>query len=72
MIYAWGEALKTITPTQATITVGLNPVTAICLAAILLGEPITLSVIFGFVFNFSAIVLVGYRKQNPTQIKSPA
>ena len=72
MIYAWGEALKTITPTQATITVGLNPVTAICLAAILLGEPITTNVIFGFVFNFSAILLISYKKQNPTNIKSPA
>ena len=31
MLFLWGRALQLITPTQAAITVGLNPLTAILL-----------------------------------------
>ncbi len=64
MIFAWGQALRIITPTQATITIGFNPVTAILLAAWLLSEPITINVLLGFVLIFSAIVLASYRPRH--------
>ncbi len=63
MMYAWGRALQSITPTQAAITVGLNPLTAILLAAPLLDEPITLRVLGGFVLIFAAIIVANYRKR---------
>jgi len=68
MIFAWGQALQRITPTQATITVGLNPVTAILLASWLLNEPITIRVLVGFALVFSAILLASYRRRNSTSV----
>ena len=72
MIFAWGQALHRITPTQATITVGLNPVTAILLASWLLNEPITVRVLVGFVLVFSAILLASYQRHNSTSVKLAA
>lgn len=63
MMYAWGRALQLITPTQAAITVGLNPLTAILLAAWMLSEPITLRVVAGFVLIFAAILVANYRRR---------
>ncbi len=42
---------------------GLNPLTAILLAAPLLDEPITLRVLGGFVLIFAAIIVANYRKR---------
>lgn len=53
----WGRALTLITPTQATITVGINPITALLLGAWLLSEPITLRIIGGVVLLIAAIIL---------------
>jgi len=53
----WGRALTLITPTQATITVGINPITALLLGAWLLSEPITLRFIGGVILLIAAIVL---------------
>ena len=72
MIFAWGQALQRITPTQATITVGLNPVTAILLASWLLNEPVTIRVLVGFVLVFSAILLASYKRHNSTSVKLAA
>ena len=67
MIFAWGQALKAITPTQATITIGFNPVTAILLGVWLLNEPFSMRVVIGFVLIFSAILLASYRgRQSPS------
>lgn len=57
MNFLWGRALQLITPTQATITVGLNPVTALFLGAWILSEPITLRIIIGVVLLITAIVV---------------
>ena len=65
MTFIWGRALQLITPTQATITVGLNPVTAILLGAWLLSEPITLRVFAGVVMLVVAIVLANKRPRRP-------
>lgn len=53
----WGRALTLITPTQATITVGINPITALLLGAWLLSEPITLRILGGVVLLIVAIIL---------------
>jgi drug/metabolite transporter (DMT)-like permease len=50
-----------ITPTQAAITVGLNPLTAILLGAWLLSEPVTANVWVGFVMIVAAIVLANMK-----------
>ena len=68
MMFSWGQALQRITPTQAAITVGLNPVTAILLAAWLLFEPITVRVVIGFLLIFAAILLANYRRRRPVAI----
>lgn len=61
MMYAWGRALRLITPTQAAITVGLNPVTAIALGAWLLSEPVTVNIMIGFGLIVAAILLANYK-----------
>ena len=70
MMFSWGQALQRITPTQAAITVGLNPVTAILLAAWLLFEPITARVVIGFLLIFAAILLANYHRRRPAPINS--
>ena len=57
MNFLWGRALQLITPTQATITVGLNPVTALFLGAWILSEPVTLRIIIGVALLITAIVV---------------
>lgn len=61
MVGAWNQALKLITPTQAAITVGLNPVVAIVLGAILLSEPVTFRVLIGFILVAAAIGVSSFR-----------
>ena len=41
MFLTWGRALQLISPTQAAITTGFNPITAILLGTWLLSEPVT-------------------------------
>ncbi len=57
MNFMWGRALQLITPTQATITVGLNPITALILGAWILSEPVTLRVAAATGLLILAIVL---------------
>ena len=57
MFLAWGQALKTISPTQATLATGFNPVTAILLGAWLLAEPISMRLLIGFILVVIAIVV---------------
>jgi drug/metabolite transporter (DMT)-like permease len=57
MMYAWGRALMIISPTQAAISLGFNPLTAMLLGALLIGEEITLQFIAGFLMVVSAVVL---------------
>lgn len=61
MLFAWGRALRTITPTQAAMTVGVNPLTAMLLGAWLLAEPITLELLVGFALIATAILLASRR-----------
>jgi len=57
MNFMWGRSLQLITPTQATITVGLNPVTALFLGAWILSEPVTLRIVAGVILLIIAIVV---------------
>ncbi|MBL6958175.1 MAG: DMT family transporter [Rhodospirillales bacterium] len=66
MMFTWSRALQLITPTQATITVGLNPLTAILLGAVLLSEPITLHVLGGFILVVLAVILAHVRPPRVT------
>ena len=57
MMYSWGRALMIITPTQAAISLGFNPLTAMLLGALLIGEEITVQFSAGFLMVVSAVVL---------------
>jgi drug/metabolite transporter (DMT)-like permease len=57
MIWLWGRALQIVTPTQAAITIGFNPLVAILLGAWVLSEPVTGRLFLGFLLILSAVVL---------------
>lgn len=57
MIFSWGRALQLVTPTQATVAIGCNPLTAILLGAWVLSEPVSVRLFTGFALILSAIVL---------------
>ena len=48
MMYCWGKALELISPTQAAISYGFNPISAILLSSFILNKEITLKLIVGF------------------------
>ena len=64
MIYFWGLALKMISPTQAAICSGFNPLTAILAGAILLSEEVTTLFLFGFLCVASAVVFLQFANKN--------
>ena len=57
MMYSWGRALLIITPTQAAVALGFNPLTAMLLGFLLIGEEITIRFLAGFIMVVSAVVL---------------
>jgi drug/metabolite transporter (DMT)-like permease len=61
MMYCWGKALQIISPTQAAISLGFNPLSAILLGSIILNEQITFRLIVGFVSIIIAIMLVNWK-----------
>ena len=61
MMYCWGKALQIISPTQAAISLGFNPLSAILLGAIILNEQITFRLIIGFISIIIAIILVNWK-----------
>lgn len=61
MTFAYSKALELITPMSAAITVGLNPLTAILLGAVVLSEPITVRVLAGFVLIVLGILVANWR-----------
>ena len=58
MMYCWGRALMLITPTQAAISLGCNPIMAMLLGSWLLDETITIRFFIGFILLFSAIIVI--------------
>ena len=61
MLYCWGKALQLISPTQAAISLGFNPLSAILLGSIILNEEITLRLILGFLSIVIAITLANWK-----------
>ena len=61
MMYCWGKALQLISPTQAAISLGFNPLSAILLGSIILNEEITFKLIIGFVSIVIAIILANWK-----------
>jgi len=57
IFFMWLWALERTTPTRVAIMVTINPVSAILLAALLLGEPVTIEAMLGFVAIVAGIVL---------------
>jgi len=60
MMYCWGKALQLITPTQAAISLGFNPLSAILLGSIILNEAITIRLLIGFISIVMAIVIANW------------
>jgi drug/metabolite transporter (DMT)-like permease len=61
--FLWTFALARLTPTQVAVYINLNPMVAIILGAILLGEKLTVSFIAGFVLVLIGVLLVNWPKQ---------
>jgi drug/metabolite transporter (DMT)-like permease len=53
----WAMALERATPTRVANTMTVNPIAAALLAALLVGEPITIDLVFGLVAVFAGIWL---------------
>ena len=63
MMYCWGKALQLISPTQAAISLGFNPLTAILLGSIILNEEITFKLGVGFISILMAIILANWKSK---------
>ena len=63
MMYCWGKALQLISPTQAAISLGFNPLTAILLGSIILNEKITFKLGIGFISILMAIILANWKSK---------
>ncbi len=68
MTFAYGKALELITPMSAAITVGLNPLTAILLGAVILSEPVTLRVLAGFVLIVISILIANWQPHRSKEL----
>lgn len=65
MIWSWGRALQLISPTQAAVTVGFNPLTAILAGAWVLSEPLSVRLFAGFALIVAGVVLTAWYKKTP-------
>jgi drug/metabolite transporter (DMT)-like permease len=63
MMYCWGKALQLISPTQAAISLGFNPLSAILLGSIILNEEITFKLSIGFISILMAIILANWKSK---------
>ena len=63
MMYCWGKALQLISPTQAAISLGFNPLTAILLGSIILNEEITFKLGVGYISILMAIILANWKSK---------
>ena len=61
--YLYGFALSTLNPTQAAVYVNLNPLAAMILATVLLGERVTGPMLLGFAMVLAGVVLMNWPKR---------
>ena len=62
MVSLFMSSINMSTPTGITMTVGFNPLTAIILGAIILSEPVSSKILFGFFCVLVAVILANYEK----------
>ena len=60
MMFCWGKALQLIPPTQAAISLGFNPLSAILLGYFILNEAVTFRLGIGFISIIFAIFLANW------------
>lgn len=68
--YLWLWALSRATPTRVSVFLGLSPITAALLGALLLGEPVTQAVLAGL--GFVVVGLVVAHRPAPDPAREPA
>jgi drug/metabolite transporter (DMT)-like permease len=61
MLWLW--ALRHTTPTLVAVSLPMNPLMALVLGAVLLGEPVTTSMIVGFVLVIIGIAITNWRQK---------
>jgi drug/metabolite transporter (DMT)-like permease len=66
--YLYGFALSKLTPTQAAVYVNLNPLSAIILATLLLGERVTGPMLLGLAMVLAGVVLMNVNWPRPAPI----
>jgi drug/metabolite transporter (DMT)-like permease len=66
--YLYGFALSKLTPTQAAVYVNLNPLAAIILATMLLGERVTGPMLLGFAMVLAGVVLMNLPWPKPAPL----
>lgn len=64
----WIWAVSKLTPTQAAIYLTLTPITAILLASLILGEPVTLGLFAGLALVVGSILLANRPARQPSQV----
>jgi drug/metabolite transporter (DMT)-like permease len=62
MVYFWCRALAVITPTQVSITIGLNTLTAMLGGVWLMDEVLSARIWIGFALILSAIALISLHR----------
>ncbi len=61
MLWLW--ALRHTTPTLVAVSLPMNPLMALLWGAVLLGEPVTMSMVFGFVLVIIGIAIANWRQR---------
>jgi drug/metabolite transporter (DMT)-like permease len=69
--YLWTWALERIAASAVAITITINPFAAMSLAALILGEPITVHVLIGLVAVAAGIAIVNWPKRPTTPMIAP-
>lgn len=63
--FLWHWALRHTTPTLVSVSITLNPVTALVLGAVVLGEEVTVGLLVGLAAVFAGIIVANSRRRGP-------
>jgi drug/metabolite transporter (DMT)-like permease len=64
----WVLALQRASPTRVASTMAVNPMAAALLASALVGEPITINLVFGLVAAFAGIWIATTESRQPARV----
>ena len=70
MLWLW--ALRHTTPTLVAVSLPMNPLMALLLGAILLGEPVTVSMVIGFALVIVGIAVTNWRRDRASAPQEPS